>query len=153
MQTDSLATTITLRTPWKENTLYNLILDKEFAEDSSGRKLFKTDTISFVSKKKTDYGTLKIRFRQLNLDKNPVLQLINSQGTVKSFPLTGTEFNQTLINPGDYEARILSDENKNGTWDPGQFFGTRRQPEKVTLIGRKITVKPKWTNEFDIDVQ
>lgn len=35
MQTDSLASTITLRTPWKENTIYNLILDKEFAEDST----------------------------------------------------------------------------------------------------------------------
>ena len=153
MQRDSLATTITLRTPWKENTSYNLILDKEFAEDSSGRKLFKTDTISFVTKKKSDYGTLKIRFRNLDPEKNPVLQLVNGQGTVKSFPLTATEFTQALFNPGDYEVRILFDDNKNGTWDPGQFFGTRRQPEKVTLIGRKITVKPNWTNEYDIDVQ
>ncbi len=153
MLTDSLARTITLRTPWKENTIYNLILDKEFAEDSTGRKLFKTDTISFVTKKKTDYGTLKIRFRKLDLDKNPVLQLVAGQGTVKSFPLTSAEFTQTLFNPGDYEIRILFDGNKNGIWDPGQFFGTRRQPEQVILIGRKITVKPNWTNEYDIDVQ
>ncbi len=153
MATDSLASTITLRTPWKENTLYNLILDKEFAEDSSGKKLFKTDTISFVTKKKTDYGTLKIRFRKLDIDKNPVVQLVNGQGTVKSFPLSSTEFNLALFNPGDYEIRILFDANKNGSWDPGQFFGTRRQPEKVTLIGRKITIKPNWTNEYDIDVQ
>jgi len=153
MLTDSLARTITLRTTWKENTLYNLILDKEFAEDSSGRKLFKTDTISFITKKKTDYGTLKIRFRKLELEKNPVVQLVNGQGIVSSFPLNETEFNLAIFNPGDYEVRILFDANKNGSWDPGQFFGTRRQPEKVTLIGRKITIKPNWTNEYDIDVQ
>lgn len=153
MEKDSTARSVTLRTDWKENTLYNLVLDMEFAEDSSGRKLLKSDTISFVTKKKTDYGTLKIRFRKLEPEKNPVLQLVNGQGTVKSFPLTATEFTQTLFNPGDYEVRILFDDNKNGSWDPGQFFGTRRQPERVILIGRKITVKPNWTNEYDIDVQ
>ncbi len=150
---DSLGRSVTLRNSWKENTLYNLVLDKEFAEDSTGRKLFKTDTITFFTKKKTDYGTLKIRFRKLELEKNPVIQLVNGLGVVSSYPLTGSEFSLALINPGDYEVRILFDANKNGSWDPGQFFGTRRQPEKVTLIGRKITIKPNWTNEYDIDVQ
>lgn len=150
---DSLSRTITLQTTWRENTLYNMVLDKEFAEDSAGRKLFKTDTISFVTKKKADYGTLKIRFRKLELDKNPVVQLVSGQGTVKSFPLTATEFNLALFNPGDYEVRILFDDNKNGSWDPGQFFGSKRQPEKVILIGRKVTIKSNWTNEYDIDVQ
>lgn len=153
MKTDSLASSITIQTNWKENTLYNLVLDKEFAEDSTGRKLFKTDTISFLTKKKSDYGSLKIRFRKLELEKNPVVQLVNGQGTIKSFPLTATEFNLALFNPGDYEVRILFDDNKNGSWDPGQFFGTKRQPEKVILIGRKVTIKPVWTNEYDIDVQ
>lgn len=153
MLRDSLSRNITLQTIWRENTLYNLVLDKEFAEDSAGRKLFKTDTISFVTKKKSDYGSLKIRFRKLELDKNPVVQLVGGQGTVKSFPLTATEFNLALFNPGDYEVRILFDTNKNGNWDPGQFFGSKRQPEKVTLIGRKVTIKPNWTNEYDIDVQ
>lgn len=150
---DSLSRNITLQTSWRENTLYNLVLDKEFAEDSAGRKLFKTDTLSFVTKKKTDYGSLKIRFRKLELDKNPVVQLVSGQGSVKSFPLSATEFNLALYNPGDYEVRILFDANKNGSWDPGQFFGTKRQPEKVILIGRKVTIKSNWTNEYDIDVQ
>jgi len=153
MKTDSLASSITIQTNWKENTLYNLVLDKEFAEDSTGRKLFKTDTISFLTKKKSDYGSLKIRFRKLELEKNPVVQLVNGQGTIKSFPLTATEFNLALFNPGEYELRILFDDNKNGSWDPGQFFGTKRQPEKVILIGRKVTIKANWTNDYDIDVQ
>lgn len=153
MKTDSLASSITIQTNWKENTLYNLVLDKEFAEDSTGRKLFKTDTISFLTKKKADYGSLKIRFRKLELEKNPVVQLVNGQGTIKSFPLTATEFNLALFNPGEYELRILFDDNKNGSWDPGQFFGTKRQPEKVILIGRKVTIKANWTNDYDIDVQ
>src|SRR4030095_11228353 len=52
---DSLKKKLALKVTWKENTLYNLILDKDFAEDSSGRKLLKTDTISFSTRKQSDY--------------------------------------------------------------------------------------------------
>ena len=42
-QMDSLRKNLTLKINWKENTLYHLILDKDFADDSSGRKLLKTE--------------------------------------------------------------------------------------------------------------
>jgi hypothetical protein len=48
---DSLKKKLILKISWKESTVYNLILDKDFAEDSVGRKLLKTDTISFTTKK------------------------------------------------------------------------------------------------------
>lgn len=152
LEKDSTSMSVILKNNWKENTRYNLVLDKDFAEDSTGKKLLKTDTLSFVTKKKSDYGTLKIRFRNLSLDKNPVLQVIQNQTLYKSFPLAGTEFIQALFLPGEYELRLLYDQNKNGTWDPGQFFGNHKQPERVVPVGRKITVKPNWTNEFDIDI-
>ena len=50
---------------------------------------------------------------------------------VKSFPLSGAELNQSIFLPGDYELRVLYDRNKNGKWDPGQFFGKHIQPELV----------------------
>ncbi|MBI5371219.1 MAG: Ig-like domain-containing protein [Sphingobacteriales bacterium] len=152
IEKDSSAMAVTLINSWKENTLYNLVLDKDFAEDSTGKKLLKSDTLSFVTKKKTDYGTLKIRFRNLDPGKNPVLQVILNQALFKSFPLSGTEFTEALFMPGDYELRILYDQNKNGVWDPGQFIGARKQPERVTPLGRKITIKANWINEFDIDI-
>jgi hypothetical protein len=70
-QMDSLRKKLTLKINWKENTLYNLILDKDFADDSLGRKLLKTDTISFTTRKQTDYGSLKLSFTNIDLSKNP----------------------------------------------------------------------------------
>jgi hypothetical protein len=147
---DSLKKKLSLKTTWKENTLYNLILDKEFAEDTLGRKLLKTDTLSFTTKKQTDYGSLKINFLNIDLSKNPVLQISQAGQAIKTFPLTTSEIYQLLFPPGDYELSILYDKNKNGRWDPGQFFGVKLQPELVRPLNKKITIRANWDNEFEI---
>jgi len=149
-QLDSLKKKLTLKNDWKENTLYHLILDKEFAEDTLGRKLFKTDTISFTTKKMTDYGSLKISFSNIDLSKNPVLQFSQSGAVIKAYSLSSAELNQPLFNPGEYELSVLYDENKNGIWDPGKFFGARKQPELVKPLNKKITIRSNWDNEFEI---
>jgi hypothetical protein len=147
---DSSNRKLQLTVTWKENTLYNIILDKDFAVDSFGRKLLKTDTLSFKTKKLDEYGSLQLKFRNLDLAKNPVLQFITNDFIYKSFPLSSSSFSQSLFLPGEYELRILYDDNKNGKWDPGNFFGKHKQPEIVKLVGRKITVKAAWQNEVEI---
>ena len=149
-QIDSLNKKLTLKPDWKESTLYNLILERDFAEDSSGRKLLKTDTISFTTKKLTDYGSLKVSFTNIDLSKNPVLQFSQGGQVIKTFPLNSAELNQPLFNPGEYELSILYDANKNGRWDPGKFFEGRKQPELVKPLNKKITVRSNWDNEFEI---
>ena len=84
------------------------------------------------------------------MTKNPVLIFITGETVFKSIPLTSAEFSQSLFFPGEYELRILYDDNKNGIWDPGQFFIKHKQPELVKPIDRKIIVKPAWQNEFEI---
>jgi len=147
---DSLKKRLTLKTTWKENTLYNLILDKDFAEDTSGRKLLKTDTLNFTTRKQADYGSLKLSFTNIDLSKNPVLQVSQNGTVIKTFPLNAAELYQPLFNPGEYDLSILYDENKNGHWDPGKFFGGRKQPELVKPLNKKITVRSNWDNEFEI---
>lgn len=135
---------------WKENTSYHIILDKDFAEDSSGKKLLKTDTLSFTTKKLGDYGALKIKFRNLDIGKNPILLFVQNNIITSSFPLSSADFSQVSFFPGEYELRILYDENKNGSWTPGDFFGKHRQPEIVKPVERRISIKPAWQNEFEI---
>ncbi len=147
---DSNNRKIQLAVTWKENTLYHIILDKDFADDSSGKKLLKTDTLNFTTKKLEDYGSLQLKFRNLDLAKNPVLQFITNDFIYKSFPLSSNSFSQQLFLPGEYELRILFDDNKNGKWDPGDFFGKHKQPEIVKPVERKITVKAAWQNEVEI---
>jgi len=146
---DSTRKLLTISTRWRENTLYNLILDRDFAEDTAGRRLLKADTLSFTTKRNAEYGRLQVRIRNADAQRNPVLLFVQNDQVVFSAPLRGGIFSSQLFLPGDYELRILYDANNNGRWDPGQFFGTKKQPEIVQPIEQKITVRPAWDNEFE----
>lgn len=147
---DSSRRSLTLGTTWKEGTTYHLILDKDFAEDSMGRRLLKSDTLSFTSRKLSDYGKIKIRFRNLDISKHPVLLFVLNGNITQSFPLTAIDFSRPLFVPGEYELRILYDDNQNGKWAPGIFFEKHQQPELVKPIDRKVIVRANWENEFEI---
>ena len=146
---DSTAKELHLATQWKEGGQYHLILDKDFAEDTTGRKLLRNDTLSFTARKTSDYGQISIRIRNIDTAQNPVLQFVQADKVVFSTPIKSGLFSQSLFLPGDYDLRILYDTNGNGKWDAGRFFEGKRQPELVKPIGQKINVKPDWENEFE----
>lgn len=149
---DSSHKKITLTYKWPENTAFNLIVDKDFAEDSSGRKIPRTDTLKFKTFKESDYGNVSIRFNNLDLARKPVLQILQSGAVKDSAVLVSRDFRIKLFKPGEYELRILYDANGNGTWDAGEFFGKRRRPEIVQAIKRKLLVKANWDNDNTIDL-
>jgi hypothetical protein len=138
---DSTRKELRIKSQWKEDTKYNLALEKDFASDTSGRQLFKSDTLFFMTKKAADYGKVTLRFRNLDTSKHPVLQFVQNGVVVLSAPLASAVFSKDAFNPGDYDLHILFDRNKNGKWDPGKFFEGRKQPEIVISVPQKITVK------------
>ncbi len=151
---DSLGTRLTLAYKVTPDTKYHLILQKDFAEDTLGNHLLKIDTLTFFSKKESDYGNVKLRFRTIDLKRNPVLQFVQ-QDVIKYTYIFGNSryfFNKLFI-PGEYNLRILYDDNKNGVWDPGNYFANpRKQPEIVVPITRKLTIRSNWDNEADISL-
>ncbi|MFN2456562.1 MAG: Ig-like domain-containing protein [Chitinophagaceae bacterium] len=147
---DSGSKRLTVRSQWRENTRYNLIMGKDFAEDTLGRRLLKTDTLFFTTRKRTDYGDITIRLRNINAAENSVLQFIQNNAVVFTAPLNNGTYTQQLFQTGEYELRILYDRNKNGKWDPGQFFGNKIQPEIVLPIQRRISIRPNADNDFEI---
>ncbi|HLG38697.1 MAG TPA: Ig-like domain-containing protein [Chitinophagaceae bacterium] len=147
---DSSRKKVTLNYQWEENTLYHLILEKDFATDTLNQQLLRADTITFKSMQSSDYGKVSIRFRNLDLSKNPVLQLVQNDVVVNSFPLTGEIFSKDLFLPGEYDMRILNDANNNGIWDPGEFFGKHKQPEIVKPVERRLNVRVNYLNEIEI---
>ncbi|NDF97497.1 MAG: hypothetical protein EB101_00900 [Chitinophagia bacterium] len=149
---DSTKKVLQIETAWLEGNRYHLVLTKGAFSDSSGKTLTKTDTLHFSTKRKSDYGKIKLRLRGLDLQKKPVLQWTQNEKVIRSASLTTAEFTDELFVPGDYQLRILYDANGNGRWDTGQFFGQRRQPEKVQAIDKKISIKPGWSNEYEIDI-
>ena len=69
-----------------------------------------------------------------------------------SYPITSAKWENKLFSPGDYEIRILYDENKNGTWDPGNYT-LKKQPERAVTLPQVFTVKANWENERDIKLE
>lgn len=149
---DSTRKIATMGFTWQPGTLYHLIIQKDFATDTLGQQLLKADTISFTTRTPADYGLLSLRFRNLDLSVNPVLQFVQGDQLIASYPLTISTFSRDLFPPGEYKLRILLDENGNGTWDPGEFFRTRRQPELVKPIQRTINVRKNVKNEVEVQL-
>ena len=148
---DTTKKIITVKNNWVEDTKYKLVIAKDFATDTLEDELKKADTISFKTKSEREYGSLKLNFTGLKKVAHPVLQFVQSNVIVNSFKITSPTFNVKLFNPGEYELRVLDDENGNGVWDPGDYH-LRKQPEKVIAIPKKISIRADWDNEYDVEL-
>jgi len=149
---DSTRTILTVNFPWKEQTRFNLIVSKDAVEDTAGIGLIKSDTLKFTTKKETEYGSIRLRFNNINLQKNPILQFIQSDKIIESIPLSSSELIRKLFKSGSFDMRILYDTNKNGVWDTGAFGKVKRQPEIVQLITKPLSVRANWDNEVNIEL-
>lgn len=148
---DTLKTKIIIQPSWKENFDYKLIIDPNFVQDTSGLALAKNDTLAFKTKRETEYGSIKLNFRNLDKFKHPVLQFVVNNVVIHSYPLTSSTFQMNQIAPGDYTLRMLEDNNQNGKWDAGDYIN-KKQPEIVRNIEKKINVRANWDNETDIEL-
>lgn len=149
---DTGKTKMTLKYPWKENIAFRLLISKEAIADSSGITLTKSDTLRFITKRESEYGSIRLRFSNLDLSRNPVLQFVQNEKMVESVKLSQPDFQRKLYRQGSYELRILYDTNNNGIWDTGKFFGTKRQPEVVYLIPKQLAIRANWDNEVNINL-
>lgn len=148
---DSSRKELRLQTQWTPDKPYHLMLAQDFATDTLGRQLLKADTVSFRTRRLSDYGSINLEMRGVDTTQNPVLQFVQSDRVVFSVPISSGRFVQQLFLPGEYDLRLLYDRNGNGRWDAGQFFGVRRQPEIARPIQQKINVKADWENEFTVE--
>lgn len=146
---DSNAVKILFARP--ETTPYRLVLQKDAVKDTSGKTLAKTDTLRFSTRSEQEYGSIKIRFRNVDYSRNPVL-IFMQNGTIKDqINITQAEWYRKLYPPGQYELKILYDANKNGVWDTGIFTKTqKRQPEIIRDLKKMLTIRGNWDNELDI---
>lgn len=137
---------------WKPGTQYRLIIPKEAVLDTLGQEKAKTDTISFSAKKESDYGKAMFTLTMTDSLKAAggdtmhfVVQLVKDKSIKYSGKLENNRFIQKRIYPGEYEIRILLDDNNNGVWDRGVYYGTpKRQPERVVTFPKKENIKANW---------
>jgi len=148
---DSTQKILSLAAPWAEGFDYNLIINSDAVTDTLGGQLAKTDTIRFRAKNNSDYGALALRFMKYDAAKHPVLQFFKGEEMVRSVAITTTAWSDKLMEPGEYELRILYDENNNGQWDPGNYK-KKLQPEKAITLPKKLTIRANWDNERDVEL-
>ena len=149
--TDSTNKNLIIKTNWVQDAAYKLVIAKDFATDSTGLALAKSDTLRFKTKGENDYGIVKLTFINLDRSKNPVLEFVQNNIVINAYPLTSDRWSSSLFNPGEYEMRILYDDNKNGIWDPGNF-AKKIQPEKVYSISQKLSVRENFEKDIDIEL-
>lgn len=146
---DSSHTKLSLAVNWQQGMQYRLVVDTSAISDSANNHLAKQDTLRITTKTQEDYGNVVFRFSNLDLTKHPVLQFVQGDEIKNSYPVSAMEWSNKFINPGEYDIRILYDDNNNGKWDPGNY-SIKLQPEKVISLSQKLAVKANWDNERDI---
>lgn len=149
--TDSTAKKIIITTNWQPDAALVLVVDKDAVQDSSNAKLLKSDTTKFNTKRTEEYGKLTLRFNDIDLSKNPVLQFVSGESVKYAYPITSSTYTNTLFPPGEYTVRILYDNDKNGKWTPGNY-SKKVQPEIVVALPQKLSVRADWDNEREINL-
>ncbi len=148
---DSTTKKIFLTAKWQVDMPLILIVDTAAVKDSVGNRIAKNDTIRFSTKRIEDYGKLTLRFNELDLNKNPVLQFLSGETVKYSYPISGKEWINNMFTPGEYGIRILYDTDKNGKWTPGNYT-KKVQPEKAVTLPQKLSVRADWENEREINL-
>jgi len=136
---------------WTENAKYNLIIQKDFAKDSLGNSITRTDTLNFQAKEASDYGSLDLKLSNLDTSQNPILLIYRDEQIELTQPLKLTRYKYRLFHPGEYDVRILFDKNNNGKWDTGDYW-KKLQPEKVIARKQKLSIRGNWDNELVINL-
>lgn len=153
IKNDTSNNKLILYTAWKTGSTYHLYLNKDYAADSSGLAANRNDTITFRVKTEKDYGSVRLRFKNIDTSKHPVLIFYSNDQIFASYPINGKEWYRKLFKPGNYQFAILYDTNQNGVWDAGDYFSKKkRQPEIVQFLTNTINVRANWDNELLIDL-
>jgi hypothetical protein len=149
---DSTGRKLAVKHNWTEGRKYNFIIQREFAKDTAGNFVSRTDTLSIQAKEQSDYGSLNIRIRNLDSSANPILLFYRDEKAELSLPLRLDRYTIRLFRPGEYEVRVLYDRNGNGRWDTGNYW-EKRQPERVVARKQKMSIRQNWDNELEINLQ
>ena len=104
-----------------------------------------TDTVkvSFKYKEEKDYGKL---FLNTEVEEGDyILQLLKDGKVVSQKTFEGDSFkhNYNQLSPGQYQLKLIYDENNNSKWDTGIYL-KHLQPETVVFYDGEISIRQGW---------
>jgi 5-hydroxyisourate hydrolase-like protein (transthyretin family) len=111
------------------------------------------DTIIYTSLKllsKKELGKIILKIKQLDDTKFYILEVTDAtQKLIKMIPIQNKkEFTTTLSDmiPNNYGFRLITDDNKNGLYDTGNYY-ERRQPENIQTVAPQA-LRANWELEL-----
>ncbi len=140
---DSLKRKIIFPFKVTEGSHYQLLIPDSAIIDWNG--LFnKKIHINLNSKQAKEYGSLSFN---LNPGKKNhyIFMLLNDKDKVlkQVFFTKTTNVKLNYLDPGQYQFKIVFDDNHNKKWDSGDYF-KKQEPEKVIYYQKKIKIRPNW---------
>lgn len=152
LETDSLnPRKYTLRNRWEPGGKYKVVIDSASVFSHYGRWNNKFEQ-SFTVKSLDQYGNLEISLSGLPEGKQMYIELLDKSDKPfrKSYVKDNMARFQDLL-PGEIYARIIIDENKDGTWTTGNYE-EGRQPEMVYYYPGKFLIRAFSDHAEDWDV-
>lgn len=131
---------------------YKVIIPAELFEDVYGNKNDST-VFSFSQLEETAVGNLTLTINCKDSMNQYIAQLLAGNTISKEWKLVNwkNKFEMKALIPGSYKLQFIRDENANGKWDSGDYW-KKKQPEKIILYNKEITVRSNWDLEIEAEV-
>lgn len=140
--------------PWRENIPYRLEFYPGAFTDIYDLSTQDTLIQDYRGGARKDFGALSLNFIDLDTNAQYVVHLYKSGGgIVNEYILANTEAKRIIIKslpPGKYEVHIITDLNKNGKWDTGNY-DLMLQPEPY-FKQAPDQLRANWEVERDFSI-
>lgn len=124
-----------------------LVIDSAAITSIYGIATSKPESIPFQNEPLSFYGSLIVNTDSVFAVPG-IVYLLNSEGYAVDTVAYAKQMKFENLIPGDYQLRLVLDEDYNGVWTSGSLVNLRI-PEKVIYFNETIQVKSKWEKEVD----
>lgn len=138
---------------WREDVDYELEIQPAAITDIFGLQNPDSLVIRYRLDGLKKYGNIKLALSELDSTQQYLVQLMSKdlKQTVLTDTISGLSTYETvwsIIRPGDYTLRVITDWNKNGRWDTGNY-DQQLQPEPIYLRPLE-KLRANWDLDADI---
>mgnify|MGYP000306579598 CR=1 FL=1 len=121
---------------------YRILFLPKAITDIYGRQNEDTAFVRVKTYEEGFYGTLSVALDSLPEEADIYLEIVQKDNTIKRVRYTNeVVFNEMI--PGKYMVKVLVDENKNGSWDTGNYYQLK-QPERIVRFEKSIEIRSNW---------
>ena len=105
-----------------------------------------TINLSLSTSSFDSYGEINLKLNWEIDEQDFILEILNLKNEVVRRVLEKNDLNKytfKFLNPDNYKARIILDDNKNRKWDTGSYL-KKIQPERVIYFSDTIELRANW---------